>query len=116
MITSTQGAARLAPRCIPNRVLGFGWVFPTAATVDQRWHLSITIPVIVVLATLVAHSHLALTAHIRAFAVDSDAAVVALYDFTTRGAPAAGYRSYHPGCGRVRDTHGVPRTPLPPRL
>ena len=66
MITSAQGAARLAPRRVPNRVLGFGWVFPTTAfTVNQRWHLSITVAVIVVSAALVAHSHLAMTTYIR---------------------------------------------------
>ena len=108
MNTSTQGAARLAVRHIPNRELGFRWCLRTAGvTVDQRRKLPITIVVIVILTALAAHSHLALTADIRALAVNSDAAVVALNDFATRGAPAASHRSHRPGCSSVRDTHGV---------
>ena len=58
MITSTQGATRLAVRHVPSRELSLRWVFPTAAlTVDQRRKLPITIVVIVILTTLVAHSH-----------------------------------------------------------
>ena len=108
MITSTQGATRLAVCHVPNRVLSFRWVFPTAAlTVDQRRKLPITIVVIVILTTLVAHPHLALTAHISALAVNSDAAVVALDDFATRSAPAASHRSHRSGCSCVRNAHGV---------
>ena len=95
MITSAQGAARLAPRRVPNRVLGFRWAFPTATfTVNQRWHLSITVTVIVVLATLIAHSHSATTAYVRAFPVDSDYAVIALNNLTTRGAPVTSHCSH----------------------
>ena len=108
MITSAQGATRLAARRVPNRVLGFRWAFPTATfAVDQRWHLPITVAVIVVLAALVAHSHLALTAHIGALAVNSDAAVVALDDLATRSASATGHRPNRAGCGSVRDTHRI---------
>ena len=108
MITSTQGAARLAPRHVPNRVLGFRWAFPTAAfTVNQRWHLSITISVIVVLATLVAHSHSAMTAYVRTFPMDSDSAVVALNDLATRGAPITSHRSHRSRRGCVRHARGV---------
>ena len=108
MITSTQGATRLAVCHVPNRVLSFRWVFPTAAlTVDQRRRLPITIVVIVILTTLVAHSHLALTAHISALAVNSDAAVVALDDLATRSASATSHRPHRAGCSSVRDAHRI---------
>ena len=107
MITSTQGATRLAPRCVPNRVFGFGWIFPTAATVNQRWYFSITIPVIVVLATLIAHSHSTTTADVRTFPMDSDPAVIALNDLATRGAPVTSHCSHRSRCGCVRHARGV---------
>ena len=114
MITSTQGATRLDARRVPNRVLGFRWVFPTATfTVNQRWHLPITVTVIVVLATLVAHSHPAMTAYIRAFTVNSNSAVVALDNLTTRGAPVASHRSHRSWRGCVRHTCGVQELRFP---